>query len=1657
MKKWIAFVFLFSLNLFSGEIFTDIEQDEIKYWKGEKGQAIVPPKVSISYDCVVGKNSIKAEAIDKGAYQGISLNLSEPVDLKEYEGIVFYIKQGYYPKKNANCVFRINYKDWFIYTDFNSGDGEWTKIYIPFDTARWKGAGNREVQFEKAISFVWYPYSIMNEPGKFIMIDGLELKEKKESSNKIIIKEYKYLSQIPEKDVNCKLLIDEKLDKENQIVCPAYSENPDILFDLGGIYKIERIKIEAIAVPSHNISNVIIFSSFDGERWEQVENIINESSESQETYQIIEKINSEIVGKYIRLKFDRLRSDFPIYIGEISFYGKIASEEDMKKFVLKKYSLGPSIPELNKENYWMLKEKDLEVWIDKNTGVIGGIFKNGHKIVERFFNSYIIAERNIRYKSDGYKDKVIEIIDVKDNCVGFKVKNSEIPYVEIEKEYILKDDRLEQKLNFKNLIEKKYVIYNITEVVLSKEYRQNGVYESWGGGHKLERKFADEIIIDFPAEYVPCLSFENFKENQVLFYYRYKKDENYVPLSYSTGGLGCLEKYSVVFTSTGWRVGDSTFLMNKKEDIHSLETHLSILNGTILNAYDSYLNLPEVKKFRSEIKRPKWLKDIKCQGDFGWEGLWRSAKERILQRYLSLLREGFIVFPALYDLNFTWGELPVEGEIRNLFGGVQKAEELKKEIEKLKEIGKGRIKIGIYTWLWSDNPYSKPFREHPEWYITKSESGTDLNFFTGVLENYYRMASNEDSRKEMFVRIYKMINYYNLDIWYLDGGGAFEIIDWENMRLDDHSGWHKLYLDLRNALQKDDPNKIVFFNHPENPLCDLGYYESFGGILQKNWRPGANWIWKFKLFQYKDPLHYPCFIYWTPSTEGYFEDYIVGAGVIPCFNSRIISPKDVAYVSAGWEIRPLEIAEANLKPNWRFDKNTNIEGYTFKKNSCGVIFLKSHYEKPIEAKIEVDLEPLGIIDKNKKVYSWLFRINNAKNWNGRFGEIELEDIYKNTGWIFDRVITPVFLSNDFWKERLEKNIKLNPEEGTLWIITQSPVFIYSIDNLPTQLWLPEIRNVKVEGEMDENQIKIKVKSDRGKVEIGCLLPDNMNVKNVYIGKEKIIPKLNIIENIRFIVFPVERGEWNIICELEKEKQEILSLPEISYTNPIPGTNMIIKIKFTPEWMDKTFVLQFEKENKIYYVENCFVDKLNFEKSIYIPQQIEKGIYNLIISDTTGKIKKTVNIEFPEGKSKIYLPPTLLPLSTEFGIKEVNIRKGNIEIYSYGWEFSKGAGGYKVDPDKLIITIYSLPMYESHWNLIAAGFEMKVERYLKIKIKGNFQFFNRYQVYYKKHSPRWSDPNYFIGFMLDFHTKDGYVKRSAVGLGIIKKERYSYAPTIYGCKKNPDEYFSLSDFVIRDDIEEEIMWIDLKQLGAPENWDGKIWLSPLMQIICPDRKLSIEILATSTTIQKEKIKEGIILGEKIEGRKNFKVPKVKDGIVIDGKLDEFDWKNALKFDDFSLLYFPMIKANQKTEAYLLYDNRHLYIGFLCEEKDKEILNIENSKPWSNDGIEFLLELYKEDGFFHGIIDAGGRYYQEIKKNGKKDQIIFSLFNFAVNKEKDFFIIEIKIPFNIINIENPEGKKIGFNLMRNRLFKGDIQYITLVPGNSYFVKDRYFLEF
>lgn len=88
-----------------------------------------------------------------------------------------------------------------------------------------------------------------------------------------------------------------------------------------------------------------------------------------------------------------------------------------------------------------------------------------------------------------------------------------------------------------------------------------------------------------------------------------------------------------------------------------------------------------------------------------------------------------------------------------------------------------------------------------------------------------------------------------------------------------------------------------------------------------------------------------------------------------------------------------------------------------------------------------------------------------------------------------------------------------------------------------------------------------------------------------------------------------------------------------------------------------------------------------------------------------------------------------------------------------------------------------------------------------------------------------------GFMIDYHTPGGYVKRVFLGLGLKPGRRFTEAPTGWGAKTRPE--------VITDIGRENTYEIDL-QRWAPSTWDGRCWFSIYMQNAGPNRTVSATV-------------------------------------------------------------------------------------------------------------------------------------------------------------------------------------------------------------------------
>jgi hypothetical protein len=165
-----------------------------------------------------------------------------------------------------------------------------------------------------------------------------------------------------------------------------------------------------------------------------------------------------------------------------------------------------------------------------------------------------------------------------------------------------------------------------------------------------------------------------------------------------------------------------------------------------------------------------------------------------------------------------------------------------------------------------------------------------------------------------------------------------------------------------------------------------------------------------------------------------------------------------------------------------------------------------------------------------------------------------------------------------------------------------------------------------------------------------------------------------------------------------------------------------------------------------------------------------------------------------------------------------------------------------------------------------------------------------------------------------------------------------------------------------------------------------------------------------------------------------VPKIAIPINIDGKIDEESWKTAAVFKDFyQTSPGNNIAPSKPTEAYMLYDERHLYIAFKCwDEKDKIRASIAKRDSVTNeDNVRVWLDTYDDRRRAYILaFNPYGIQQDGITTEGQGDDYSVDIVMESKGVIEDWgWSVEVKVPFKSLRYAAGKGKNWGFNVARN----------------------------
>lgn len=165
-----------------------------------------------------------------------------------------------------------------------------------------------------------------------------------------------------------------------------------------------------------------------------------------------------------------------------------------------------------------------------------------------------------------------------------------------------------------------------------------------------------------------------------------------------------------------------------------------------------------------------------------------------------------------------------------------------------------------------------------------------------------------------------------------------------------------------------------------------------------------------------------------------------------------------------------------------------------------------------------------------------------------------------------------------------------------------------------------------------------------------------------------------------------------------------------------------------------------------------------------------------------------------------------------------------------------------------------------------------------------------------------------------------------------------------------------------------------------------------------------------------------------------VPKIETSPVIDGRLDEEMWNTAAVFRDFyQTSPGDNIAPSRPTEAYLMYDEKHLYIGFRCwDERDKIRATVaKRDNVFGEDNVRVWLDTFNDQrrayilGFNPLGIQQDGIYTE-----GQGGDFSVDIVMESKGVIEDWgWSVEVKIPFKSLRYRSGKGVMWGFNAARN----------------------------
>ena len=186
---------------------------------------------------------------------------------------------------------------------------------------------------------------------------------------------------------------------------------------------------------------------------------------------------------------------------------------------------------------------------------------------------------------------------------------------------------------------------------------------------------------------------------------------------------------------------------------------------------------------------------------------------------------------------------------------------------------------------------------------------------------------------------------------------------------------------------------------------------------------------------------------------------------------------------------------------------------------------------------------------------------------------------------------------------------------------------------------------------------------------------------------------------------------------------------------------------------------------------------------------------------------------------------------------------------------------------------------------------------------------------------------------------------------------------------------------------------------------------------------------------------------------YKPLRIKEKMVLDGKLNEHAWKDAEVESDF-MQYDPSAGAapTEKSELRIIYNDDYLYIGLRAydAEPSKIIANAleRDFEIGNDDGFALDIDSYNDKSTGLALLTnlLNARWDEEFSENGATENVDYNTFwDVRSNIDSLGYTTEFRIPFSSLRFQTKDTVLMGFRVVRLIKRKNETDMFPKLPAN------------